>query len=67
MLHFLDCIVTSLIDKCERKKLYFFYFSLVCDKPFEGADGNLQRLFEKNNKRLAELQHNLSLPPEVQR
>lgn len=46
---------------------YYYIRCLVCDKPFEGADGNLQRLFEKNNKRLAEIQHNLSLPPEVQR
>lgn len=46
---------------------YYYIRCLVCEKPFEGADGNLQRLFEKNNKRLTELQHNLSLPPDVQR
>ncbi|XP_076101619.1 nonsense-mediated mRNA decay factor SMG5-like isoform X1 [Mytilus galloprovincialis] len=46
---------------------YYYIRCLVCEKPFEGADGNLQRLFEKNNKRLVELQPNLSLPPEVQR
>lgn len=57
-------------DEMFYKCMFYFStpcFSLVCEKPFEGADGNLQRLFEKNNKRLVELQPNLSLPPEVQR
>jgi len=31
------------------------FSSLACDVPFEGAEGNLQRLFEKNQKRYADL------------
>jgi len=29
--------------------------SLCSEQPFEGAEGNLQRLFEKNHKRYQEL------------
>jgi hypothetical protein len=28
---------------------------LACDVPFEGAEGNLQRLFEKNQKKFSDL------------
>jgi hypothetical protein len=28
---------------------------MACDVPFEGAEGNLQRLFEKNQKRFTDL------------
>lgn len=43
--------------------------SMVCEKAFDGAEGNLDRLFEKNRKRFRELQQNNSqnLPPELQR
>lgn len=42
---------------------------MVCEKAFDGAEGNLDRLFEKNRKRFRELQQNNSqnLPPELQR
>ena len=42
---------------------------MVCEKAFDGAEGNLDRLFEKNRKRFRELQQSSSqnLPPELQR
>lgn len=48
---------------------YHYIRCMVCEKPFEGAEGNLQRLFEKNGKRFQELQqgNNPSLPPELKR
>lgn len=34
--------------------------SMACDVPFEGAEGNLQRLFEKNQKRFSDLKNDPS-------
>ncbi|KAJ8304270.1 hypothetical protein KUTeg_017853 [Tegillarca granosa] len=46
-----------------------FYHQAIALCPDNGAEGNLQRLFEKNGKRFQELQqgNNPSLPPELKR
>ena len=54
------------------KKTNFYisvFISLACEKPFEGARGNLSRLFEKNTKRYYDLnkQQARNLPPDDQR
>ncbi|XP_062573765.1 nonsense-mediated mRNA decay factor SMG5-like isoform X1 [Saccostrea cucullata] len=53
--------------QCEAA--YHYIRCMVCEKAFDGAEGNLDRLFEKNRKRFRELQQNSnqSLPPELQR
>ncbi|XP_048734468.1 nonsense-mediated mRNA decay factor SMG5-like isoform X2 [Ostrea edulis] len=53
--------------QCEAA--YHYIRCMVCEKAFDGAEGNLDRLFEKNRKRYRELQHNSSqsLPPKLQR
>lgn len=53
--------------QCEAA--YHYIRCMVCEKAFDGAEGNLDRLFEKNRKRFRELQQNNSqnLPPELQR
>lgn len=47
---------------------YHYIRCMVCEKPFEGAEGNLQRLFEKNRKRFLELKqsanHNIPMEPQ---
>ncbi|KAK3097945.1 hypothetical protein FSP39_014736 [Pinctada imbricata] len=53
--------------QCEAA--YHYIRCMVCEKPFEGAEGNLDRLFEKNRKRFREIQQMSSstLAPELQR
>ncbi|XP_078314281.1 nonsense-mediated mRNA decay factor SMG5-like isoform X2 [Crassostrea virginica] len=53
--------------QCEAA--YHYIRCMVCEKAFDGAEGNLDRLFEKNRKRFRELQQssNQNLPPELQR
>ncbi|CAH1796318.1 unnamed protein product [Owenia fusiformis] len=48
---------------------YHYMRCLLCTNIFEGASGNLQRLFEKNRKRYEELSKvsPRDLPPELQR
>ena len=42
--------------------------SLACEKPFDGAQGNIKRLFEKNQTRLQHRNHAArDLPPDMQR
>ncbi|XP_076443287.1 nonsense-mediated mRNA decay factor SMG5-like isoform X2 [Babylonia areolata] len=47
---------------------YHYLRCLACEKPFDGAQGNLKRLFEKNETRLKSHNHLArDLPPETQR
>ncbi|KAK3764273.1 hypothetical protein RRG08_033355 [Elysia crispata] len=48
---------------------YHYVRCLACEKPFDGARGNLTRLFEKNTKRFLELNkpQMRDLPPDEQR
>lgn len=48
---------------------YHYVRCLACEKPFDGARGNLTRLFEKNTKRFLELDKPQlrDLPPDEQR
>ncbi|KAL8616684.1 hypothetical protein ACOMHN_031666 [Nucella lapillus] len=47
---------------------YHYFRCLACEKPFDGAQGNLKRLFEKNQTRLKNQNHVArDLPPETQR
>ncbi|CAG2160109.1 unnamed protein product [Oppiella nova] len=36
--------------------VYYYMRCLTCDKPFEGAENNLRRVFETNEKRLNEIE-----------
>nr|KAG5701323.1 hypothetical protein BaRGS_006097 [Batillaria attramentaria] len=47
---------------------YHYFRCLACEKPFDGAQGNLKRLFEKNQTRLKHKNHAArDLPPDMQR
>lgn len=47
---------------------YHYFRCLACEKPFDGAQGNLKRLFEKNQTRLKHGNHAArDLPPDMQR
>lgn len=47
---------------------YHYFRCLACEKPFDGAQGNLKRLFEKNQTRLKHRNHSArDLPPDMQR
>ncbi|XP_025076614.1 protein SMG5-like isoform X1 [Pomacea canaliculata] len=47
---------------------YHYFRCLACDKPFDGAQGNLKRLFEKNQTRIQHQNHAArDLPPDMQR
>lgn len=54
---------------CGSEAAYHYIRCLACEKPFEGARGNLNRLFERNTKRFYELnkQQARDLPPGKQR
>ncbi|XP_074651204.1 nonsense-mediated mRNA decay factor SMG5-like [Tubulanus polymorphus] len=47
---------------------YFYYRCLMCEQSFEGAEGNLKRLFEKNRKKFTEVcqASPRDMPPEQQ-
>ncbi|KAL4227218.1 Protein smg5 [Mactra antiquata] len=49
----LGTLAASRYFNCEAA--YHYIRCLACDVPFEGAEGNLQRLFEKNQKRFRDL------------
>ncbi|XP_053405095.1 nonsense-mediated mRNA decay factor SMG5-like [Mercenaria mercenaria] len=49
----LGTLASSRYFNCEAA--YHYIRCMACDVPFEGAEGNLQRLFEKNQKRFSDL------------
>ncbi|XP_060575819.1 nonsense-mediated mRNA decay factor SMG5-like [Ruditapes philippinarum] len=49
----LGTLASSRYFNCEAA--YHYIRCMACDVPFEGAEGNLQRLFEKNQKRFTDL------------
>lgn len=49
----LGTLASSRYFHCEAA--YHYIRCLACDVPFEGAEGNLQRLFEKNQKKFGDL------------
>ncbi|GFO37961.1 protein smg5, partial [Plakobranchus ocellatus] len=63
----LGTLAGSRYSGCEAA--YHYVRCLACEKPFDGARGNLTRLFEKNTKRFHELNKTQmrDLPPEEQR
>ncbi|BFZ01958.1 hypothetical protein BsWGS_04997 [Bradybaena similaris] len=63
----LGTLAGSRYSGCEAA--YHYVRCLACEKPFEGARGNLARLFEKNSKRFHELNtpQARDLPPDEQR
>ncbi|CAL1537298.1 unnamed protein product, partial [Lymnaea stagnalis] len=63
----LGTLAGSRYSGCEAA--YHYVRCLACEKPFDGARGNLTRLFEKNTKRFYELNRPQArdLPPDEQR
>ncbi|CAG5114669.1 unnamed protein product, partial [Candidula unifasciata] len=63
----LGTLAGSRYSGCEAA--YHYVRCLACEKPFDGARGNLTRLFEKNAKRFHELNtpQARDLPPDEQR
>lgn len=51
----LGTLASSRYFNCEAA--YHYIRCMTCDVPFEGAEGNLQRLFEKNQKRFSDLKN----------
>ncbi|KAK7116433.1 nonsense-mediated mRNA decay factor SMG5-like isoform X2 [Littorina saxatilis] len=62
----LGTLAGSRFFSCEAA--YHYFRCLACEKPFDGAQGNLKRLFEKNQTRVQHQNHVArDLPPDMQR